>query len=237
MELLKINKLIMSNIGEISTWIGKILNAIFGFVISGVISFSAGIAKFIMGLIISMYVIYDIEGFQNKMIRITKGLIGEKNTNKIYEILELCGDIFRRFFVGQLMDAIAVGIISFIGLSIIGVPYAVLLSLIIAIFNMIPYLGPILGGIPVVVVAFLDTPEKALFSIIFILILQQIEGNILAPRILGNSVGISSFSILLAIALGGGFFGILGMFLAVPVFKIILVLFEKFIDKRLEHSE
>lgn len=225
-----------SNMEKITSFAMNILDKSLNYIVSSFVSFTSSLTNFVISIIVSMYVSYDIKNFEKKIYDFTRALIGNDKTDKIAEFIYQVAQIFKKFFIGQMLDAIIVATICFIGLSFFKIPYAALLSLVTAVFNMIPYIGPILGGIPVVFIAFLDEPQKALWAIIFILILQQIEGNIIAPKILGDAVGISAFSILLAITLGGAYFGILGMFLAVPIFKIILILIEKFVQKRINEQ-
>ena len=119
-------------------------------------------------------------------------------------------------------------------MKLLGAPYATLLSVIVGVTNMIPYFGPFIGAIPAVLITLFISPIKALWVAIFILVLQQVDGNIIGPKILGDKVGISPFYIILSILIGGGFFGMLGMLFAVPTFKIVSILLGRYLDARIE---
>lgn len=236
-EIKQINDFLNKNLSSITEFVMSLFDKGLNSIVSSLSSITSMVTNFVVSIIVSMYVSYDIEGFQKKAFDMVRATIGTPRANKLADILKIVVNVFKNFFSGQALDAVLVAVLCFIGLQLLKVPYSALLSLITAVFNLIPYIGPVLGGIPVVIVAFLDSPQKALWALIFIIVLQQIEGNIIAPKILGDAVGISSFSILLAIALGGAYFGIFGMFLAVPVFKLILMAIEYFVQKRLEKEE
>lgn len=159
-------------------------------------------------------------------------------------VLSTIGDIstiFRRYMIGQLTDALLVGVVTFIGMMILGLPYPLLIAFIIAITNMIPFFGPFIGAIPCGILILIVNPIQALIFLIMILVIQQIDGNIIAPMIVGDSLDIPPIYILFAITIGGSLFGILGMLIGVPVFSVIMMLFKRlvlFIEKqRLKTSE
>ena len=141
--------------------------------------------------------------------------------------------IFNGFIIGKLIDSLIIGILCYIGLVILRMPYAVLIATIVGVTNIIPYFGPILGTIPCAVLILLDDPLKCFYFVIFVLVLQQIDGNIIGPRILGENVGISGFWILVSITVGGGLFGFVGMLLGVPVFAVIYMLVSDGVDRAL----
>ena len=128
---------------------------------------------------------------------------------------------------------IIIGILCFICCSILKMPYTPLVSVVVGVTNVIPFFGPFLGAVPSAFLILLVSPKKCLFFVIFVIALQQFDGNILGPKILGNATGISSFWVVVAILVGGGFGGVLGMFLGVPVFACIQVLVKHLVDQRL----
>ena len=190
----------------------------------------------IMGIFISFYMLYDKEGFGKHLRKITLALLPQKAAERIFYNAERIHRIFQSFIVGKAVDSLMIGILAFVGLSIIGAPLVLVLSLIIGITNMIPYFGPFLGGIPAIVITLLISPIDALWVGLFILALQQFDGNFLGPKILGNSLEISPLWIILAVVIGGMLMGPLGMFIGVPVFATIKMFCTEYIEKRYTHK-
>jgi predicted PurR-regulated permease PerM len=143
-------------------------------------------------------------------------------------------NIFTNFIVGKLLDSLVVTIICFIGCLILGVPYAGLFSAIIGVFNIIPVFGPVVGTAVSTFILLVIDPLKALWFLIFVVVLLQIDGNIIEPKIHGDSTGLSACWVMIAIIIGGGCFGFVGMFLSVPTFAVLYWLVGKVINKRLE---
>lgn len=143
-------------------------------------------------------------------------------------------EIFGGFIIGKLIDSAIIGVLCFIGLSILNMPYALLVSVIVGVTNVIPFFGPYIGAIPSAVLIMLADPRKGLYFILFILVLQQIDGNIIGPKILGDSTGLSAFWVVFSILLGGGLFGFVGMILGVPTFAVIYYVINMLINHRLE---
>ena len=150
-------------------------------------------------------------------------LTGLHNTNQV----------FSGFVRGKLLDSLIIGILCFIGCSILKMPYTPLVSVVVGVTNIIPFFGPFLGAIPSAFLILLVSPLKCLYFIIFIVLLQQLDGNVIGPKILGDSTGISSFWVIVAILVGGGFFGVPGMFFGVPVFACLRMLVKWLMDRRL----
>ena len=145
--------------------------------------------------------------------------------------------MFNSFIIGKTVDSLIVGVICYIVMLIFGWPYPVLISLIIGVTNMIPVFGPFIGAIPALFLLFIVDPSAALWFALFIIILQQIDGNIIGPLILQDSMGLPSLWIMFAIILGGGFFGLVGMFLGVPVFAVVYVIIKEIVNQRLIDKE
>ena len=145
--------------------------------------------------------------------------------------------MFNSFIIGKTVDSLIVGVICYIVMLIFRWPYPVLISLIIGVTNMIPVFGPFIGAIPALFLLFIVDPSAALWFALFIIILQQIDGNIIGPLILQDSMGLPSLWIMFAIILGGGFFGLVGMFLGVPVFAVVYVIIKEIVNQRLIDKE
>jgi len=220
----------------ITTKFGHVMNNLLGNTLTGIASFSSGIFKFIMGLIISIYVLKDKEKFGRGSKRVVYAVLKEQRAQGFMAFIEEVDFIFSRYISGKLLDSSIIAVLAFLGLWIIGAPYQLLLALIIGVTNMIPYFGPFIGGTPAVVITLFYSPVTAFWVLIFIVVLQQFDGNILGPKILGDSVGVSPFWIMLAIIIGGGLFGILGMLIGVPVIVVLLNAINRQIDKSLMHK-
>ena len=142
--------------------------------------------------------------------------------------------IFSGFVRGKLLDSLIIGILCFIGCSILNMPYTPLISVVVGVTNVIPFFGPFLGAIPSALLILLVSPLQCLYFVLFILLLQQLDGNVIGPKILGGSTGISSLWVIIAILIGGGFGGVLGMFLGVPIFACLQVLVRWLVNTRLQ---
>lgn len=189
----------------------------------------------LLGLIISIYLLARKEMFIGQ----TKKLIfAFLKVERAQRFLGICREASKKFLgsiIGKIIEAFIVAIICFIGCTILRLPYSLLISAIMLVFNLIPYVGPFIGAIPCVLLLLLsDEPIRALWFVIFILVLQTIDGNVIAPWILGDSTGLPAVWILVAILIGGGLFGILGMLLGVPVFSVVYMLIKDFIERRLK---
>ncbi len=232
-----IDKLMQSKtFAHIVSEFGAMTNNLLSNALSALASFSSGFFNFIMGLIISIYVLKEKEGFAKGSKRLTYAILDKKKGDSFIAFMKDSDNIFSRYISGKLLDSSIIAILAFIGLYFIGAPYTLLLAIIIGITNMIPYFGPFIGGIPAIIITLFYSPISAFWVAVFIFILQQFDGNILGPKILGNSVGVGPFWIILAIIIGGGLFGILGMLIGVPVIAIILNLINKYIDNSLKNK-
>lgn len=186
----------------------------------------------IMAIFISFYMLFDKEKFSKQSQVLVYALFSEERGNKFFRSLGRTHAIFQSFIFGKALDSIIIGVIAFFGLSFIKAPFPLVLSLIIGVTNMIPYFGPFIGAIPAVIITLLVNPVQAIWVLLFILALQQFDGNYLGPKILGNSVDLSPIWIILAVTLGGALIGPLGMFIGVPIVATIKVFFNEFISFR-----
>lgn len=201
---------------------------------SKALSVTSAFFSFMMGLIISVYMLLDKEDFVNGMKKILYAIFKRNIADEIVEFGSTVNIIFGRYFNGKILDSIIIGIMCFVGLSIMKVEFALLLSIIIGLTNMIPYFGPFFGAIPAVLITLFSNPLQALWVLLFILVLQQFDGLYLGPKILGEKVGLKPFWIILAIVVGGKLFGVMGMLLGAPFTAVIIEFFQRFVNKRLE---
>ncbi len=202
----------------------------------GVIAAVQGVFNIIMGIIVSIYVLLSKEVFLGQCKKAIYAILPARNANVTLHIAKKSNQIFGGFVIGKLIDSIIIGLISFICLTIINMPYALLVSVIVGATNIIPFFGPFIGAIPSAFLIFLQDPIQGVYFIIFILILQQVDGNIIGPKILGDSTGLSSFWVITAILLGGGLFGFVGMVVGVPTFAVIYYIVGLSINQRLERK-
>jgi len=191
-----------------------------------------GILTFGIGMIIGFYMLCDKEKMQRAATKFIYVVFPGKRADRILDIGRESNDVFKKFFTGKVIDSTIIGILFFIISYFMGLSYPVLLSLIIGVTNMIPYFGPFIGAVPVVVIVLLTNYKMALWTIIAIFILQQFDGNILGPKILGDSTGLSPLGVVFSIIVGGAVFGVLGMFLGVPVFAVIVNLLSRFMNRK-----
>ncbi|SFE16224.1 AI-2E family transporter [Peptostreptococcus sp. D1] len=192
-----------------------------------------GVWNLVLGLIISIYILADKEGFYCLCKKFLSAMLTDERTDRILYIVRLSNDIFGKFIVGKIIDSAIIAFITFIALSITNMPYKILLTFIIGVTNVIPFFGPFIGAVPSIFIVLFVDPVKALWLSIIILIIQQLDGNVIGPKILGGSIGISSFWILFSLLLAGKFFGIVGMLLGVPVFAIIHTIVGENVNDRL----
>jgi predicted PurR-regulated permease PerM len=200
-------------------------------------NFVSVLIRTVIGFIVSIYILLDRERFTVQFRKLTYAIFSKKQSERLFEISKLSARMFNSFIIGKTVDSLIVGVICYIFMLIFGWPYPVLISLIIGVTNMIPVFGPFIGAIPALFLLFIVDPSAALWFALFIIILQQIDGNIIGPLILQDSMGLPSLWIMFAIIIGGGFFGLIGMFLGVPVFAIIYVIVKEIVNQRLKDKE
>lgn len=212
-----------------------ILEGIFTGVMGSAVSITSFLYNWLMALVIAFYMLTQKEDFTRGGKKLIYSILRKKHAEKVIAVCAEGHAIFIQFFVGKFIDSTIIGIICFIGLSILRNPYALLLSMIVGVFNMIPYFGPILGAIPAIIITLFTGFMPAVFVAIFILILQQFDGLVLGPKILGDSIGLSPFWIISGILIGGALWGPLGMFFASPIVAVLLNNINRWIDKRLQN--
>lgn len=188
--------------------------------------------NFIMAIFIAFYMLFDKERFARKLSKAVYALSNEENAGRFLYNTNRVHHIFNNFIVGKAVDSLIIGILAFLGMTIIKAPFPLVLALIIGVTNMIPYFGPFIGAIPSVCITLLIDPPRAIAVGIFILILQQFDGNFLGPKILGDSVDLSPLWVILAVMIGGAVMGPLGMFIGVPLFATVKVFGSEYIDRR-----
>ncbi len=193
--------------------------------------------NFVIGFILSIYVLGSKEKFAGQAKKIAYALFDRKAGNEIISNFRFIHSTFIGFIGGKIVDSIIIGIICFVCTSIIGTPYAILVSVIIGVTNIIPFFGPWIGGIPSALLVLMVDPVQALYFAILILVIQQFDGNILGPKILGDSTGLSGFWVIFAITIFSGLFGVLGMVVGVPIFAVIYAGVKSVVDRLLRKKD
>ncbi len=190
----------------------------------------------ILGMIISIYLMNSKELMSGQAKKIVYALMDGKEANKFIRGVRYTHRTFIGFLSGKLVDSFIIGILCFVVISVVDIPYAILVSVIVGVTNIIPFFGPYIGAIPSTLLILMIDPLKALYFVIIILIIQQLDGNVIGPKILGDSTGLSSFWVIFAITVFGGLFGVAGWILGVPTFGVIYALVRYRINRRLRHK-
>ena len=215
----------------------QMLTTITGGLISGIWGLVSFAMDFLVGIIVSVYMLAMKEQSLARCCKLLYGVCKEDHARWIARAVRRADGIFSGFVRGKLLDSLIIGALCFIGGSILKLPYTPLVSVVVGVTNVIPFFGPFLGAIPSAFLILLVSPKQCLIFVIFIVVLQQFDGNILGPKILGDATGISSFWVIVAILVGGGFGGVLGMFLGVPIFACVQELVKYLLDRRLRRRD
>lgn len=197
---------------------------------------ASSVWNIVLGIIVSTYLLMDKENFFGLNRKVTRAIFSEKRANRIIELTNRSNRIFGRFLSGKILDSFIVGILTFIVITIFKMPYTILISFIIAITNIIPFFGPFIGAIPSALIILFVSPIKALWFLLIIVIIQQIDGNIIGPKILGDSLGISAFWILFSLLVGGKIFGFIGLIIGVPLFVFIYSILKDNVENLLKRK-
>ncbi len=213
---------------EMTQDIPKILQT----VVNGTYVAASTTLNVIMGLFISFYMLSGKETFLKSIKKIVYAFFEEKKATHFLYNVSRVNSIFSSFIIGKTVDSLIIGIICFFGLALLKMPFVMLISVIVGVTNMIPYFGPFLGAIPSVFIVLLTSPTKALLIALFILALQQFDGNYLGPKILGSSTGMSPLWIIFSIIIGGALAGPFGMFIGVPICASLKMFFTEKVDKK-----
>lgn len=204
---------------------------------SGVILAVKYVANAFIGLLIMVYLL----NYKERLFAITRKIVNatcsQKRKASLYEFASIVNETFVGFIVGRIIDSFIIGVLTFIILKICDIPFALMLSVIVGVTNVIPFFGPFIGAIPSVFILLLENPIEALYFVIIIIIIQQLDGNVIGPKIVGNALGIGSFWVLISVLIGGGLFGFPGMALGVPVFAVFYRYADKLMTSSLKRRE
>lgn len=204
---------------------------------SGVIITLKTVLNVLVGVIACVYILNSKEKFKAQIKKSIMALTKKSVSDEIFDFANFANRTFGGFINGKIIDSIIIGILTYCCMLLIGLPYPVLVSTIVGVTNVIPFFGPFIGAIPSAIIIFLVSPVETLYFLILILIIQQLDGNVIGPAILGETTGIASFWVMFAIITAGGMFGFVGMVLGVPTFAIIYYYAGRFIRGRLARKE
>ncbi len=204
---------------------------------NGITSVIKWVINIIVSFIISIYLLYDKELFSEGIDRLLKVYCSPKLYEEIIDSAKYIYKVLGGFMIARLIDSLIIGIITFVILVIFKIPYAFLIALIVGVTNIIPFFGPFIGAIPSILLLLVIKPAKALEFGIIILVIQQFDGNVLGPKLIGDKIGLKSFWVLFAIILFGGLFGFWGMLFAVPIFACIYEFCKHRVEKRIEENK
>ena len=221
---------------QVTSFAKDVISAYGGNVLGTTVNITASIVSavvdMVLGLAFSIYVLSQKEILCRQTRKVTCALLKEKTAKRLIDVTKLTNSIFTKFVTGQLTEACIIGVLCFVGMLIFRMPYAAIISVLIGFTALIPIFGAFIGtGIGAFLIL-LENPLKAVWFVIFIIVLQQLEGNLIYPKVVGKSVGLPGIWVLTAVTIGGGLFGIVGMLFGVPVASIVYVLFKEFINSK-----
>lgn len=206
-------------------------------VTTGVVVVVKGVYNLIIGIIVSIYLLTNIEVALAGCRKVIFSVFNLETAQEIRAAIAFVDRTFMDFIVGKLLDSAIIGLICYIVCALLSMPYALLVSVIVGVTNIIPFFGPFIGAVPSALIILLVSPVKCLIFIAFIIILQQIDGNVIGPKILGSAIGVNGFWIMFAIIVGGGLFGFMGMLLGVPLFVVLYTAVRNAVEKGLKKSD
>ena len=237
---LDLNQILTSLKAELTAFLNKSINAlsaVFPQIFSMTASVISIVANFFIAMIVSIYLLVSKEDLCRQIKKLTYAFLPRSWADECAEIVRLSSQCFTNFVTGQLMEACILGLLCFVGMTIFRFEYAFLISMMIGVSAIIPVVGAFIGTVPGVLILLFVEPMQAIWFVVFILVLQQIEGNLIYPKVVGESVGLPALWVLMGIVVGGGVGGVLGMLLGVPVFTIVYKLTSKITHDRLQKRE
>ncbi|MBQ2432765.1 MAG: AI-2E family transporter [Peptococcaceae bacterium] len=237
---LDLNQILTSLKAELTAFLNKSINAlsaVFPQIFSMTASVISIVANFFIAMIVSIYLLVSKEDLCRQIKKLTYAFLPRSWADECVEIVHLSSQCFTNFVTGQLMEACILGLLCFVGMTIFRFEYAFLISMMIGVSAIIPVVGAFIGTVPGVLLLLFVEPMQAIWFVVFILVLQQIEGNLIYPKVVGESVGLPALWVLMGIVVGGGVGGVLGMLLGVPVFTIVYKLTSKITHDRLQKKE
>lgn len=227
-----LNKVMESFSSNLSAWLLGAQGGLLA-ILSYSFSFVQNVVNFFIGLIITIYLLTDEERFKRQMKKVMYTVLSENAADGVLFVCRLTVRMFSRFVFGKAVDSLIIGVICWAGCLMLQIPYAVLIGFVVGVTNMIPIFGPFIGAVPCGIILLLVKPVSAAVFVVFIFVLQQLDGNVIGPYILGDSMGLPPLWVMFAIISGGAMFGLIGMFLGVPLFSVIYYLTAQAVNRHI----
>jgi len=222
---------------EILRFFGNFLTTSLTSILNTTVSITSGIVNFVLSIVLTIYMLSSKETLIYQVKKLMFAFFNKDFVEKTLRVGSLTNTTFAKFITGQCVEAVILGVLCFIGMNIFRMPYSLLISVLIGVTALIPVFGAFIGTIPAVFLILIINPIQALWFIVFILCLQQFEGNIIYPRVVGNSVGLSAIWVMLAMLVGGSTLGLIGMIIGIPIFSVAYQLIKDYTNKRLIKKE
>ena len=213
------------------------INSIFASLTSSVLSVVRSILNLLIGVVAAVYILWLRDRFLAQTKKIAVALMPQQRADRFFELGRKIHRVFSGFIIGKLVDSLIIGVLCYIGALLLRFPYPALIATVVGVTNVIPFFGPFIGAIPCALLILLVDPLKCLYFVIFIFGLQQLDGNVIGPRILGDTIGISGFWVLVSITVAGSLFGFTGMLLGVPVFAVLYMLLSETVAEQLRRKK
>ncbi len=225
-------------IGSVLQKISKMIEPMAGDIASGVLSFATGLLtglkNVVIGIIIAIYLHFSKERLLAQLKKILFAFFKNSSCQRVFYVAGKANGIFKNYIISNLIDSLIIFAAMAVGMLLMGMPYPMLLAVVCGVTNLIPFFGPFIGAIPCGILILLVDPVKVIWFGLFVLVLQQIDGNVIKPHLFGESMGLPAIWVLVAITVGGNLFGVVGMLLGVPVFAVIYLLFAEFVSGKLK---
>lgn len=217
---------------DITKIIKTAATGIIGISIDFVVGLFSGVVNLVMGFVFAIYMLMQKEGLIQQSKRVLRAYLPENKSEKVLRIGSITNDTFKKFFGGQFIEAILLGALCFIGMKIFGMPYALTISVLVGVTALIPVFGAFFGtAIGAILILAVD-PMKAVWFVVYIIVLQQIDGNLIYPKIVGDSVGLPGIWVMLAVLIGGNSLGVIGMLVGVPIASVVYKLIKEHVNKQ-----
>lgn len=221
---------------EILKVTSQIVGTSLGYLLDFTLGITYGVINFFLALILAIYMLASKEILISQLKLIIYAFVSKNKADRIIELGKMCNEMFSKFILGQCTEALVIGILCFIGMIILKMPYALLISVVIGVTALIPVFGAFLGTIPSAFIILIIDPIKAIWFIIFIIVLQQLEGNLIYPRVVGSSIGLSALWVMFAMIVGGSLFGIIGMLIGIPIFGVLFKILKRVANKKINEK-
>lgn len=224
---------ITQKLREFITGSGQLFRDVANYILTHGFNLVSGANTLLLAVILSIYMLASKERLVAQCRKICSAFLSQDKLNRVWDLAIYTDRTFGGFIVGKLVDSLIIGVLSFIVFAIFNMPYYPLIAVIVGVTNVIPYFGPFIGAIPSAFIIFIADPTKFILFCVLIFLIQQLDGNVIGPMILGDTTGLSSLGVVVAITVMGGYFGIVGMFFGVPLFAVVLALLKRFMESRL----